>query len=265
MKKNDGDLKPIIMPSKQNSLDKTNVVRNPLSDKYEARDTNRLGSIPEDDSIVEINDYKTPRKELPLTASNIDSLNKKHSAKSSNSKGSELDQSHDQDVWGDTSSISDNRSNYQDGKSLMTMNTTGSKKSKSKQRKDLVPAEKAGFLFKPQKTIGLFTKRYYILRKGTLYSYASEEDSVSNKPSKTPREIFLKGFNLIPNREKTQFLLESGSSEKYILDVKSKFLYDSWHQKLIEHVAYANGYYHLVIENKDLQNNEGVQEIVIPN
>ena len=215
-------------------------------------------------------DYTTRRNNdkdpLPLTSSNLDNMNKKNSGVT---KLPVKNVSDNEDIWGDTSSISTSRSNYQDTQTLVTMNTQATSKSKNslkerlKQQKSMKPADKTGFLFKPQKHFSMFTKRYCILKEGVLYMYHSEEDSVCDKPTRPCREIYLKGFNLIPVREKTQFILESGSSEKYILDVKSKFLYDSWHQKFVEHVAYANGYYHLVVgEHATIDLNKGgVQEI----
>lgn len=248
---------------KQNGFESSSssAVRNPLTpDKNNIN--SRLTAIPEDKSISEMKDYKTPVKGesdfKQLTTSNIKNINggsgKSGVTFSPNGK-------QDPELWGETSSISTSRSNIlpdsssrsipsQVSKLTQRSNKSGKSNRSGSSRlvTDAIPAEKTGYLYKRGQTLGQLVKRYYVLKNGILYSYSTEEESLdTSKEVPSKYEINLKGFNMVAVPDKNQFIFGSISGRKIILDVRNKFLYDSWNQKFVEHVAYANGYYHLVM------------------
>lgn len=121
---------------------------------------------------------------------------------------------------------------------------------------DGIPDPKAGYLRKLGHSGWSFNDRYFTLVKGVLTNFIDESQSrETDAPvNREDKHIKLTGFQLHVQAEQFQFVLEGPASKRLVIEVRKdgrkKIEFALWKKALTEHVAYANGYFHLVSENE---------------
>jgi hypothetical protein len=114
-----------------------------------------------------------------------------------------------------------------------------------------VPDPKAGYLRKLGQSGWGLVDRYFTLVRGVLTNFLDESHSHDSESNREDKYIKLTGFNLqVIQADQLQFILEGPLGKKLVLEVRKdnrkKIEFALWSKALTEHVAYANGYFHLV-------------------